>query len=280
MQSLLEILKRTITHFEQREIPSSRRQAEETISEALGIQRLQLYTDFDRPLTPPELDRCRTFVMRRANREPLQYICGSVEFYGCRFQVTPAVLIPRQETEILVDKIAQELSKEVLSGKTLWDICCGSGCIGIALKKKFPELKVILSDISSAALTIAKENALANEAEVTCIEGDLLAPFSGMKSHFVVCNPPYISEKEFVGLDVEVRDHEPKIALVSGSSGLEFYERLANELPSYLLPEGKLWLEIGTGQGKTVQELFSSWKNCYVELDWAGHTRFCKALYS
>jgi release factor glutamine methyltransferase len=148
--------------------------------------------------------------------------------------------------------------------------------MGIALKKRFPELTVCLSDISSEALAIAAENASINCVEVELLEGDLLHAFKGRSADFIVCNPPYISEREFSSLDIEVRAHEPRRALIAGESGLEFYERLACELPSYLNPGSKIWFEIGTGQGEAVQKLFqgSFWKNCRVENDWSGHERF------
>jgi release factor glutamine methyltransferase len=206
----------------------------------------------------------------------LQYIHGQVEFFSCHFKVTRDVLIPRQETEILIDKIYQELSPLSLHGKKLWDLCTGSGCMGIALKKKLPSLEVTLSDLSNGALAIAKENANLNEVVVNFLQGDLLAPFQGKKTDFVVCNPPYISENEFQTLDSEVKNFEPRMALVSGNSGLEFYERLAKELPSFLNRGAKVWLEIGAGQGNALLSLFDKgpWKQFRCEQDWAGHDRF------
>jgi release factor glutamine methyltransferase len=276
MKTVLEILQLSAGHLQRKGILQPRRQAEELISDTLGINRLQLYLNHDRPLTESELETCRQRLVRRANHEPAQYIHGEVEFYKCFLKVTPDVLIPRQETEILVDKIVQDLSKIDLTDKILWDLCCGSGCIGIAIKKHYPQLKVILSDFSEKALSIAKENAQRNEVDVEFLQGDLLAPFSGQKADFFVCNPPYVSEAEYAHLEPEVRNYEPAQALIAGPTGLEFYERLAGELSAFLHPHAKGWLEIGAGQGERIKTFFKNhqWKSYRFEQDWAGHDRF------
>jgi release factor glutamine methyltransferase len=276
MQSVLEILSLCTTYLKERGVINPRRQAEELMSDALGIDRLQLYMNFERPLTEGELVICRERLIRRTKGEPLQYIRGHVDFYDCSILVSPAVLIPRQETEILVDKIVNYLKKQDIKEKSLWDVCCGSGCIGIALKKHFPNLEVYLSDVSPEALSLAAQNAERNGVKVHLKEGDLLTPFKGQKAHFLTCNPPYVKESEYVTLDREVQRHEPQLALVAGQRGIEFYERLAQELPGYLYPRAAVWFEIGQGQGEEVKALFKeeSWKNQQVENDWAGHNRF------
>ncbi|MBA3720920.1 MAG: peptide chain release factor N(5)-glutamine methyltransferase [Parachlamydiaceae bacterium] len=276
MKSLIDILKASVQHLEKKGIANPKRKAEDMLCDVLGIQRLQLYLEFERPLNDQELVRSREYLNRVGQGEPLQYVHGEVEFYGCSFFVNRDVLIPRQETEVLVDKIVQALSKIDLVGKTLLDLCCGSGCIGISIKKRFPELKVVLSDKSIAALNVARKNAERNEVEIKFLEGDLLEPFKNEKAHFIVCNPPYIAEKEYLKLEKEVRDFEPKLALISGPKGIEFYERLAHELPAHLYPGAMVWFEIGFDQGPTVYELFKGkpWKGQIVENDWAGHSRF------
>ena len=276
MRTILEVLNLSTDYLQKKGMQSAKRQAEELIGEALKVGRMGLYMQFDRPLTDSELDLCRGWLKRRGEGEPLQYISGQVEFFDCQIKVTPAVLIPRQETEILVDKIVKKLAACSLADKELWDVCCGSGCIGIALKKRFPELRVVLSDLSPAALEIAKENARQNQVEVEFLQGDLLAPFSGRHVDFVVSNPPYVTDKEFLSLETEVRVHEPRLALVSGESGVEFYQRLANDLPAFLKSQGKAWFEIGDGQGKAVQQIFLAvgFQGCAVECDWSGRERF------
>lgn len=281
MRTLIEVLKLSADFLQQKGIVHPRRQAEELLCDALSLKRMQLYTEHDRPLTTAEIDLLRLRLGRRAKGEPAAYIHGSVAFYECTLKVTPDVLIPRQETEILVDKISTEIAGQELQGKALWDICTGSGCMGVALKKRFPQLQVTLSDLSERALQIASENAQLNGVEVELVQGDLLAPFQGRKADYIVCNPPYVTEAEFVSLDREVKDFEPKMALVSGSSGLEFYHRLAKELPSHLKPGGRLWLEMGTGQGEALLKLFQQapWKGTQVQADWAGHDRFLTLSY-
>lgn len=276
MKSLLEVLKLSTSYLEQRGIKNARRQAEEIISDALGLQRLELYLQFERPMVESELELCRERLARRAKGEPIQYIRGEVEFLDCSFRVTPSALIPRQETEILVDKIIHDLSKCDLNEKSLWDICCGTGCIGIALKKRFPNLTVVLSDISPEALQLAQENAKRNNVDVAFLKGDLLVPFAGKMTDYIVCNPPYVAENEYAGLDIEVRGHEPRLALIGGPTGLEFYERLAAELPRHMKPAGKVWFELGKGQGSAIQNIFNKLpaKVSRIEQDWAGHDRF------
>lgn len=276
MHNLIEILILSTQYLQQRGIENPRRQAEELISDVLEMPRLHLYMEFDRPLTESELEICRQRLARRGKGEPLQYIKGEMEFYGCRIFLNKDVLIPRQETEILVDRIANQLEKEDLQNKCLWDICCGSGCMGIALKKKFPQLKVTVSDISPEALIVAKKNALANQVEVEFVQGDLLQPFEGRKTNYLVCNPPYIAEYEIPSLETEVRDFEPRRALVSGPTGLEFYARLASEMKGFLMSAAKAWFEIGSTQGTAIYEIFqkAGWGTCKVEKDWSGQDRF------
>jgi release factor glutamine methyltransferase len=270
MKSVLDLLTLSADYLAERGVPNARRAAEEVIGGALGLKRLDLYLHFEKPISREELARCRELLERRGKREPIQYLLGEVEFYNCSLRVTPAVLIPRPETEQLVEKVAEAIEPD---GKVLWDICCGSGCIAIALKKKFPSLEVVASDISSEALALARENAKRNGVEVEFLEGDLFAPFSGRQADYVVSNPPYVATGDYEGLEPEVRAHEPMEALVSGDSGLELYERFARELPTHLKGGGRAWFEIGAGQGMAVKQLFGSYKS-FVECDWSGHERF------
>lgn len=276
MKFLLEVLNLSADFLKQKSVANSLREAQDLMCDVLHLKRTDLYLNYDRPLTEEELQRLRKVLVRRAKGEPSAYIHGKVDFLNCTLHVTPAVLIPRQETEILTAKIIEVLEKEELEGKSLWDVCCGSGCIGIALKKRFPHLRVILSDMSSHALEIAQKNAKDNEVNVDFLEGDLLLPFKGKKAHFLVCNPPYISEKEFVLLESEVKNYEPRCALVGGASGFEYYEKFRENLADYLHHQAKVWFEIGTGQGTTLRTLFQGkpWKRCEVEFDWSNHDRF------
>jgi release factor glutamine methyltransferase len=281
MKTILEVITLSTEYLKKKGIANARRQSEDLVSDVLLLGRVELYTQFEKPLSEKELSICRENLSRRGRGEPLQYIRGMVDFYGCELKVNPHVLIPRQETEIFVDIIAKQLEKDELEygslkGKILFDVCTGSGCMGIALKKKFPDLKVILSDISTHALEIAKQNAVQNCVEVECLIGDFLQPFNGKKCDYFLCNPPYISEKEYETLDAEVKGFEPKLALVSGGSGYEFYEKLAAQLPGFLKSKARGFLEIGRGQGNRILNLFldQPWKNCRFDADWSSHDRF------
>lgn len=266
MKTIGEVIKLSTEFLQERKITPPRRTAEELLSHVLQLKKMDLYLQFDKPIVEKELNIIREMLKRCGKLEPVEYITGVVEFFKCKIQVDPRVLIPRPETEILVEMI----SKEKPSG-ILWDVCTGSGCIGIALKKAHPELSVTLSDISQDAIALAKENAKRNEVDVQVLQGDLLTPFKGQKADWIICNPPYISELEYSALDPSVRDFEPKQALVGGPSGLEFYERLARELPHYLNANGNVYFEIGSGQGEAMKRLFPSGQLYH---DWSGHPRF------
>jgi release factor glutamine methyltransferase len=276
MQTVLDILTLSADYLAKRGVERPRRQAEELLADLLRVSRMDLYLSHDKPIDEQELQKCREWLKRRGNGEPLQYIVGEVEFLDCHLTVTPDVLIPRPETEILADTIAKYLKSQETTGKHLWDVCCGSGCLGIALKKKVPSLSVTLVDICPKALAVAAKNATDNGVEVACVLGDLLRPLDGQRADYVVCNPPYVSVAEYEALQQEVREHEPKGALVSGSTGLEFYQRLAVDFPAHLAKHGRVWLEIGSDQGAAVSALFSGapWVHQKVEKDWSGRDRF------
>ncbi len=276
MHTVQDILKLSTDFLEEKGIANARRQSEDLLADVLQTERLQLYMEFERPLAEEELKLCRERLRRRSEGEPLAYIAGEVEFLDCQIALSRNVLIPRQETEILVDRIAKQLEKEGLEEKVLWDLCTGSGCVAIALKKRFPSLRVIASDLSEEALLVAKENAKKNKVEVEFFHGDLFAAAPEEKIDYLVCNPPYVTMEEYEKLDPQVRDWEPKMALVGGSTGLEFYDRLSKELPGVLKSKGLAWFEMGTGQGDKIKNMFngSPWGKGEVEQDWAGHDRF------
>jgi release factor glutamine methyltransferase len=276
MKTVSEIIALSTKYLQEHQIASPRLQAEELLADVLKCARLDLYLNFDRPLLEEELKTYRELLKRRAKGEPLGYLLSETEFFGCRWKITPDVLIPRPETEILISKVCEQLAGLPTASKQAWDLCCGSGCLGLGLKKRLPSFEVSLSDLSLAALEVAKLNAARNHLEVSFLQGDLLTPFSSKKADVVLCNPPYITDGEYAQLDREVRDFEPKLALTSGPTGLEFYARLARELPDYLNPHAQLFFEIGTGQGEDVLNLFNApcWKGKRIEKDWAGHDRF------
>lgn len=272
MKDLREVLQLSSQFLQERNIERPKRLVEDLLASLLRCKRIDLYMQFDRPMEDSELAVLREWLKRAAKHEPVEYIVGEVDFLGCKIKVDSRVLIPRQETELLVEII----SKKMTAQKSLWDICTGSGYIGIALKKKFPKLEVSASDISPDALAIAKKNAANNGVDVSFFEGDLLSPFVGQCADLIVCNPPYVAANEFFSLDPSVRDFEPKLALIGGDDGLAFYRRLAADLPGYLLPKGQVYLEIGFSQGKAMQEIFSSnvWGRFELLQDFSGKDRF------
>ena len=269
MKSLGEVLQLSSRFLTDKKIDRPRRLVEELLSHLLQCKRMDLYMQFDRPMDDSELTVLRGWVQRASKNEPVEYIVGELEFCGNMILVDSRVLIPRVETELLIEKIGG-------SPRVIWDICTGSGCIGISLKKKFKEACVVLSDISPDALALAQENGRKNGVDVEFFLGDLLKPFEGKKADLIVCNPPYVSSQEFGQLDPSVRDFEPKLALVGGEDGLDFYRRLALDLPEHLNEGGQVFLEIGFTQGKGVQEIFNSpiWRERKVFQDLSGKDRF------
>jgi release factor glutamine methyltransferase len=271
VKTVVEVLKLSTSYLQDRKVERARRMAEELLAHTIGMKRMDLYLQYDRPVDERELTSLRDLLKRAGKGEPVAYILGEVPFHGCTIRVDSRVLIPRPETELLVDLILK-----VNPQKKIWDLCAGSGCIGIALKKARPDLEVVLADVSFEALELASANARLNQVDVACLHGDLFAPFVGLKADLIVSNPPYISPKEYLDLDPSVRDFEPKTALVAQRDGLAFYERIEAEIKPFLAPGGSLWLEIGCRQGAAVMKIFSGkgWKNQKVMQDWAGKDRF------
>lgn len=208
-------------------------------------------------------------LVRRLNQEPLAYLTGKREFFGRRFRVSPAVLIPRHETEILVEETLREAS----SGSKILDIGTGSGCIAITCKLENPALEVWATDISGPAIEIARENAETLGAEIIFRLTDLFPTDSPATFDLIVSNPPYIGEDE--PLNAEVVDHEPHLALFAEEEGYAIYRRLAHQAPAYLVPEGKILLEVGYQQADKVVALFeeSGWSHVRTVKDLAGIPR-------
>ncbi|MBF8264114.1 MAG: Release factor glutamine methyltransferase [Parachlamydiales bacterium] len=276
MKTIAEILPLATSYLAERKIDRARRSAEELLAFVLGVKRLDLYLQYDRPLIETEMEKMRACLVRRIKGEPIEYIMGEIDFYGCRIEVGRDVLIPRQETEIFVDLAVKGIRQQPLEGRVLWDLCSGSGCIGLGIKRACPELRVVLSDLSPRAMAVAEKNKIKNHLDVECRVGDLLQPFLNEKADFVICNPPYVSTKEYEEIDSSVRDFEPSMALLAGKRGADFYEKLSRELPSFLNPQARVFLEIGHAQGLLVQEIFNGppWRHLRLEKDWAGHDRF------
>ncbi|HSQ52089.1 MAG TPA: peptide chain release factor N(5)-glutamine methyltransferase [Nitrospiraceae bacterium] len=240
-------------------IESAGQEALWIVEQALRLSTHHVVTDRDRVLSPAELVAVRGLVKRRVAREPLQYILGTQEFFGLEFDVNQAVLIPRPETELLVEYVTQRISAE--REATVVDVCTGSGCIAVALARLRPRARVIATDLSNLSLNVARQNAVRHAVgeRITWLEGDLLGALAGQELEeqvdVIVSNPPYITETEWLALQPEVRLFEPRVALVAGPQGTELHERLLREADRYLSPTGALIMEIGAGQAPAMRRI-------------------------
>ncbi len=255
-----KILSWTINHFTSHKIPEPRLSAELLLARVLNMKRIDLYLQFERILSSKERDRYRNYVKRRVNREPVQYILGETEFYGLPFNVGPEVIVPRPETELLVDAVLESVKALKKSPAKILDIGTGSGCIAVSLAKLLPDCSIWAIDISEAALKIARSNADLNEVDVQFIEGDILRNTSSMLTKFdiLVSNPPYVALRDIDQLEPEVRNFEPKTALFAGEDGLEFYRKFMEVIPDLVNRNGKIFLEIGYDQGGPLKQLFTN----------------------
>lgn len=255
--------------------PSARLDTELLIGHALSLKRLDLYLDLDRPLGDDELARCRALVKRRGLGEPVAYILGYREFWGMKLAVTPAVLIPRPETERLVELALAMLPDDVEG--VFVDVCTGSGCIALAILENRPGLTAVATDISGAALAVARGNAetLGLSDRITFLEGDLLAPCADLRDvRLVVSNPPYVVPGSAL-LAQDVAAFEPKVALYGeGADALGHHRRIVAAAAAILAPGGAVLLEIGADQGVAGKALLTpSFTSVTVERDLDGLDR-------
>jgi len=227
---------------------SARLDAEVLLAHVRGCPRIALYTAFDTPVSEAERTRFRGLVKRRGEGEPVAYLVGSREFFSLPFTVTPDVLVPRPETEGLVVRVL-DLCKAAAAPRIV-DVGTGSGAIVVTLAKHLPRASFVATDVSAAALAVARDNAgrLGVADRITFVECDLLGdPRAAGPWNVIVSNPPYVREDEFAALPRDVREHEPRTALVAGPHGIEVVERLAAEAEERLAPGGWLVMEIGPG---------------------------------
>ncbi|MEY4704768.1 MAG: Release factor glutamine methyltransferase [Nitrospirota bacterium] len=245
--------------LEQAGIESAGQEALWLVEHVLRLPAHHVIADRDRLLSPAELVAARGLIKRRVGREPLQYILGTQEFCGLEFDVNPAVLIPRPETELLVEYVAQRISAERQA--TIVDVCTGSGCIAVAIARLRPHARVMATDLSSPSLAVARQNAIRHGVgeRIAWLEGDLVAPLAGRalegRVDVIVSNPPYIAETEWATLQPEVKLFEPRGALVAGPQGTELHERLLQESGRYLSPGGAVIMEIGAGQARAMRRI-------------------------
>ncbi|GAB5407733.1 MAG: peptide chain release factor N(5)-glutamine methyltransferase [Balneolaceae bacterium] len=273
--TVLIMLKWGTSYFEEKKVRNPRFSIEWLLAYILEVKRLDIYLMYDRPLVPEELKKLRPLVKRRSQHEPLQYITGKTDFLNATLKVAPGVLIPRMETEQLVEMILEE---EPSSEKySVLDIGTGSGCIPIALKIEREEWDMYATDISKEALEIAKENAKINEVEVTFIEDDVLNSSAFSKKQrfdLIISNPPYILEEEENSLDREVKEFEPASALFCKSTAAMYgaIEEFANQ---YLVKEGNLYLELHERHAQEVKAIFNSPKwDSLIHQDYDKKERF------
>ena len=256
--TILEVLKWTSRYFQGKGISNPRTDAEVLLAHALGVERIDLYLRYDQPLTADERAVYREFVRRRASGEPVQYITGHREFWSLDFEVTPDVLIPRPETEVLVE-IAIKYLKERRFRRVV-DIGTGAGVIAVALAHEIDGISVLATDISLSAINVARRNAVKHGVadRIRFIVMNLFESLlPDVKFDVIVSNPPYVSSEEYRKLDREIKNFEPPIALLGGADGLDVVRRLIVQGMSHLTTGGFLFIEIGYGQAEAVRDFVS-----------------------
>ncbi|MEP7340536.1 MAG: peptide chain release factor N(5)-glutamine methyltransferase [Acidobacteriota bacterium] len=257
--TIAETLKQASEQLRAASVPNDVLDAQTLLAEALGKDRTYLIVNFNQQLPDNLLAQYQTLIGRRTSGEPLQYITGHQEFFGLEFEVTSDVLIPRPETEILVEETIRLVHQNNIAEPVILDVGTGSGCIAVTLARELSAARVIACDISHAALNVARRNAAKHKLEdrMQFIKSDLLSAFpetffkTGF-ADFILSNPPYVAAHELPGLQREVRDWEPHLALSDFADGLSFYRRLLEEAPARLKPGGYLICEMGYTQSETV----------------------------
>jgi release factor glutamine methyltransferase len=245
----------TEKHFQQKGLESPRLEAQLLLAYTLNCRRVELYTRWDEPVADEQRGQFRELIKRRLDGCPTMYLTGRREFFALEFEVTPAVLIPRPETELLVSETLKRI-KSVTNPRVL-DIGTGSGCIAIALAYQHKSALVTATDVSAEALDVAKRNAERHDLSerIRFLQGDLFGPLAADEQfEVIVSNPPYVSQAEFAELPAHVRDYEPRLALEAGVDGFAVYDRLIPAAPAHLVPGGWLLLEIGATQALGVRQ--------------------------
>jgi release factor glutamine methyltransferase len=272
-----KVLDWTIDHLKKHECETARLDAEILLAFSRGCQRIQLYTEYDAPLTPEERSKMRDLVKRRAGHEPVAYLVGFREFFGLDFEVEPGVLIPRPDTETLV-VTALELAREMESPQVI-DLCTGSGCVAAAIAENCKSAVVSAVEIDDQAFAVATRNLAKHELaeRVTLLQGDLFQPVpEGGLFDLIVSNPPYVTTAEMDTLPPDVRLHEPRRALDGGADGLDIVRRIISDGHGRLNSSGAMLLEISSEQAPVVADLFAQagvFEPAVIAKDLAGHSR-------
>ena len=268
-------------YFTDKGIDAPRLSAELLLSHVLSLKRIELYTQFDTPVEQQQLRRLHALTKRAGQNEPVAHLTGKTEFYSLELNITPDCLIPRPETELLVERAIEFLRRRVAERPVMQsalqegqacdasgaptqfvcDLCTGSGCIAVAIAANFGQARIIATDICDSALEVAAANAEKHRLKnrITLLQGDLFDPLIRQPDtpefDLIVCNPPYVSAPEFEALDKNVKDYEPKIALLAGADGLDIYRPIIEKADRFLKSDGALMLEIGCAQGPAVKDL-------------------------
>lgn len=278
--TILKILNSARGFLQDKGVENPRGSAEALLGKVLDLPRIQLYVQHERTLETTQISAYRELIRRRALHEPLQLLLGRVDFLNTALEVVPGLLIPRPETEELAQATVEALRGMQPTPRRLLDIGTGTGCLAVALARELPELIADAVDVDFHAVRCAARNAERNgvAARVRALRADLFAPqfLTDVQPPYdaVISNPPYIAEADYAGLQPEVKNHEPRHALVAERHGLAFYERIAELLPTLLRPGGLLALEIGIGQGEAVRDLFrNAFASLQVNADLSGIPR-------
>lgn len=273
-------------YFTEKGIDSPRLSAELLLSNVLKMQRIELYTQFDKLVSKDQLNRLHDLVKRAGLHEPIAYLTGRTEFYSLQLEVCSDCLIPRPETELLVER-AIEFLRTRTGPQFVCDLCTGCGCIAVAIAKNYAGAKIIATDICDAALNVAAGNIERHNLKdrITLLSGDLFEPLVPHldvdKFDLIVCNPPYVSADEYEKLEKNVKDYEPKLALYAGIDGLDVYRRIIEEAGKFLKSDAALMLEIGYAQGPAVKELLEQsgvFAEIKIEKDFNNNDRIVTAL--
>jgi release factor glutamine methyltransferase len=281
------ILEWTSGFFSRKDVDPARLSAELLLSHVLDVPRIKLYTDYERPLTDSQLSQMRALVQRAAEQEPIAYLTGKGHFFNLEFIVTRDVLIPRPDTETLVENVLQLCRHQAgLEAPRVLDLCTGSGCIAIAVAHHLKNATVVATEISPPAAAIARKNAerLGVGDRVLIEQGSLFEPIGKLVDprpfDLILANPPYIATAQIATLDRSVRDYEPVGALDGGLDGLALHRRILGESPAHLVPGGRVFLEIGFDQGTQALEIAAEHPE-FVDVkllkDFAGHDRVLTA---
>ena len=275
--TVMDVIRWSGEYLTEKGVEKGRLNAEHLLAHVLGVKRLQLYLDFDRPLDVDELDRFRPLLRKRAAREPLQYVLGTAQFRELELAVDQRVAIPRPETEHLIDVLRQVAGGDRVFDAAL-DVGTGSGAIALTLAAEGLARAVVATDVSAHALDVARRNAAAaGLAEVEFRAGHLLEPVEGGTFDLVLSNPPYLTEAEWLRAEPEVRDWEPRVAMVADESGLAVIRRLIGGLDGVLRPGGWVGLEVGSTQAGRVASMMEGHpglRAAQVHDDLAGRRRY------